>query len=481
MLPGHSPVSLRDPAGRLLAVEGRILRLIHPEWVPPFQAFLKSHTAQQYVAAGRLVRTQVLEPAAVEALLEDERLRVFREAGALGMVVEHEAVAFPSFPHEWPAEMLSAAGRLTLELATALVPEGFGIKDATPYNLLFRGPEPVFIDLLSIEPRDSRDPVWLAYAQFVRTFLLPLLAYRKFRTPPHQLFLTHRDGLEPEEFYQWCGPLEKLRPPALALASIPTWFHSASERDPSLYQKKAVDNPAKARFILTALLSRLSKTLKKLTPGPVNKSAWSQYMTSQLTYTGEEFQSKESFVRQALDRFRPRRVLDIGCNTGHFSRLAARGGARVVAIDSDAGVVGELWRQARSESLDILPLAVNLTRPSPALGWRNRELPAFLDRARGGFDAVLMLAVIHHLLVTDGIPLSEILDLAAELTTGICVAEFVGPGDPMFRRLLRGREALYQGLALPAFETVCQERFQILDSRRLGNAERWIYLLGKKK
>jgi hypothetical protein len=27
--------------------------------------------------------------------------------------------------------------------------EGFGLKDATPYNVLFRGAQPVFVDLLS--------------------------------------------------------------------------------------------------------------------------------------------------------------------------------------------------------------------------------------------------------------------------------------------------------------------------------------------
>ena len=175
------------------------------------------------------------------------------------------------------------------------------------------------------------------------------------------------------------------------------------------------------------------------------------------------------------------RVLDIGCNTGHFSMLAAKSGASVVAIDSDPAVVGEVWCRARAEGLDILPLVVSLARPSPAIGWRNGEYPSFLDRARGSFDAVLLLAVLHHVLVTDGIPLPAIMDLAAELTTGICVTEFVGPGDPMFRLLLRGRESLYEELGTPVFEAACRRRFEVIGSRRLGNGERWLYLLGKKK
>ena len=115
------------------------------------------------------------------------------------------------------------------------------------------------------------------------------------------------------------------------------------------------------------------------------------------------------------------------------------------------------------------------------MGWRNREHVSFLDRARGSFDAVFLLAVIHHLLVTDGIPLAEILDLAAELTTGICVAEFVGPGDPMFRRLLRGRDYLYEGLGNATFEAAAVRSFRIARSLRLGQSDRWLYLLEKMK
>jgi SAM-dependent methyltransferase len=397
------------------------------------------------------------------------------------MVVEHEPVPFPSFPYEWPPEMLHAAAGLTLDLAEALLPEGMGLKDATPYNVLFRGPCPLFVDLLSVEQRDPTDPTWLPYAQFVRTFLLPLALNKYFRIPVGQLLVFWRDGVEPEVAYRLCGPLKKLLPPFLTLASIPTWLGARhSPDDMAVYLKKSAGDPERARFILVLLFRRLRRTLGRLRPDAGRRSSWSRYMVSDSSYSSEQFHQKEAFVQEALHEIRPQRVLDIGSNTGHFSILAARAGASVVAIDSDPVVVGELWRRAQAENLRLLPLVVDATRPSPGIGWRNQEHAAFLERAKRNFDLVLMLAVLHHLLVTDRIPLPEILDLAAGLTTRFLLIEFIGADDPMFRRLTRGRGYLHTDLTPGTFEEAARERFALLRCMRLVDSRRSLYLLETK-
>ena len=139
-----------------------------------------------------------------------------------------------------------------------------------------------------------------------------------------------------------------------------------------------------------------------------------------------------------------------------------------------------MWRNARQEKLEILPLAVNLTRPSPGTGWRNQECASFLDRARGKFDAVLMLAVIHHMLVTERVPLADIIDLAAELTTNLLVIEFVAPDDSMFQRLTRGREELHKDLTPELFETQCGRHFEIVRMQHVEGTTRRLYLLRKR-
>ena len=475
-------ISFRDPAGQLFMLNECVLRVVRSAGVEGVTAFLHSSVGQQLLQTGRVVGTEILDPAQAQALLATVQCQALPVSLEASLVLQHERIPFPSFPYEWPPEMLQAAGMLTLALAQALLLADFGLKDATPYNVLFRGPQPVFVDLLSFERRAPSDPTWLPYAQFVRTFLLPLLAHQHFGVPLDQSLLTRRDGLEPEEMYRWLTPWQKVRPPFLTLVSMPTWLAARhNPGDTSLYRQKSLQNSEKARFIVAALLGRLRRVLTALTPQQGQRSVWSDYMASQQHYTPEQFGAKESFVARVLQDFSPRHVLDAGCNTGYFSVLAAQSGASVIAIDADPVVVGQVWHHAYAEGLDIQPLVVNLTRPTPGVGWCNQECASFLDRARGRFDAVFMLAIMHHMLVTERIPLSHIIALAADLTCDVLVMEFVAPHDPMFQRLTRGRDALYRDLTPALFESACCQHFDIVRAQPLQGMGRHMYLLRKKK
>ncbi len=472
--------SFRDPSGQLFTTNGRVFRIIKPAAATDLKAFLVSETAKKFIDLHQLVRTDFLDAESAKSIILSNDPAEGLETDCSSVVVEHERIPFQSFPYEWTPQMLYAAGCLTLDLAKDLLAEGFGLKDATPYNVLFRGPDPVFIDLLSFERREASDPTWLPYAQFVRTFLLPLLVVKHFGRRLDELLITHRDGLGPEEVYRLSSFLKKMRPEFLTLVSLPTLLASrAGGNGESIYRKRTETNPEKARFILERLLKSLRRKLEQVAPEGSQQSTWSDYM-SKNRYTEDYFPEKEEFVQASISDWRPQRILDVGCNTGHFSRLAAKSGSSVVAIDYDPVVAGEVWTRARAERLDILPLVVDLTRPTPSIGWRNEECLSFLDRARGSFDAVLMLAVIHHMLVSERIPLSQILQLASELTTNLLIVEFVAPTDKMFRVLTRGRDHLHSDLTLDVFEAMARKFFEIERSRRLGESDRWIYLLRKK-
>jgi SAM-dependent methyltransferase len=466
--------SFRDPSGCLFSINGQTVRIVKPEAVPVLTEFLLTDTWTRFGGEGRLISTRKIQPSEIPWLLSECRLE------ESGLVVEHDTVPFQSYPFEWPFEMLRAAALLTLDLAASSLADGFGLKDATPYNILFKGSKPVFVDILSFEKRNPRDPIWLADGQFNRTFTLPLLVSSYCDVPLAMLLSYRRDGLYPQEAYSFLGILRRIKPSAFFAVTLPVWLASRGNTDGlGRYERRLVGSPEKASFILDSLFRRKRQTIARLRTPKGRGLPWLSYESSRSHYSDRQLEEKFSFVDEALAKTKPKRVLDVGCNAGQYSILAAQYGASVVAIDSNSQVVGRLWSRVSAGSLDILPLVVNLAQPSPSSGWRNKEWASFLDRAKGYFDAVFMLAVIHHMLVTERIPLHEILQLVADLTREIAVVEFISPEDPMFQHLSRTNQRLYLDITKDVFEVECKKFFRIERCLQLSSSHRWLYLLSK--
>ena len=185
---------------------------------------------------------------------------------------------------------------------------------------------------------------------------------------------------------------------------------------------------------------------------------------------------KQEYVTSVLSGVNAKRVLDVGANTGEYSRLAADSGASVVALDTDVAASEHNWRLAHEKRLPILPLVADIARPTPAMGWRNRETASLLERARENFDCVMMLGIIHHLLLKDQIPLDEIAQLTAELTTRCAIVEWVPADDPRFIDLCCGRDFLYRHLNEEGFLHAFSQFFTPMHRQALSNG-RVLFLL----
>jgi len=467
--------SFRDPIGRVFFDRKSVIRVLSKEAHATLDEFRSLDITQSWEADGTIVSTDLVDPASVPPLLNGDAPLV-----SDGEVLSHPRVWFPSYAHEWPAEMLAAAGELTLDIAASLLTKGWGLKDATPFNILFNGTRPMFIDVLSFEKRESADPIWLPYQQFVNTFLLPLLVNKRRQVSLRSVFLSNRDGLDVAEAGGYFSGASKLNPKVFSMVTLPKMLSSKAEKTSGLYSERRKMSAEQAQFIMRQTFRRLEKQLAGVSPDPGRDSKWTGYTEHNVSTIPAYMLAKQRFVENAVNGLQPKHVLDVGCNTGYFSFFAARSGAKVVGIDHDPAVVGQVWRDAVSEKLDVLPLVVDLSRPSPRMGWRNSELPSFLDRAEGSFDLVMMLAILHHIIVQERIPLNEVLKLAADLTTDSLIIEFVPPTDPLFRRIARGRDHLHADLNREVFETAGREFFTIVRSEPLPETDRVLYLLKKK-
>jgi SAM-dependent methyltransferase len=462
--------SFRDPDATLVEHEGRLIRAVRGHALADFRRMLEDPVVRQWMDQGRLVRTRPLP-----------RTETPPQFAAFdGECFEHERIAFVSQPAEWAPEMLAAAGTLTLELARALLPRGWQLKDATPANVLFRNAEPVFVDLPSIVAREPGHCLWIARHQFETTFLLPLIASVEAGLPIAWTLSNPVAGLSHESLAAILGTRRWLKPRLWRSVALPAALAArAAAGGLAAGPAMKASSEEQAQFILERSFAGLERQVGRCVRRLAARSShWHRYTATRRHYGSADLEAKRSFVTEAIAGTRPRRTLDIGANTGEYSEIAAQQGD-VVALDIDERSVAAIWRRAREGKRPILPLVGNFARPTPALGWRNREQESLLARAAETFDLVLMLAVVHHLRVTEGVPLAEQFETVATITRRHLLVEYVPVTDPMFSAIARGREPLYPDCLRPAFEVTLLERFQIERKHELPNG-RVLYLARRR-
>lgn len=428
--------------------EARVLRSVHPAYAADVKQFLASPLADALVDADKLIATQIIG--------DDEQ----------GLRLEHPRIFFPSYPWEWSEAQWIDAALLTLDLCDQLIDENLILKDATPLNILFDGAHPVLVDLLSIDRRTTGDPIWKPYGQFVRTFVLPLMAH-KFLGWPLANARARRDGYEPGDLYPHLSFFRRWFGPCRDFVTLPVLLDR--------FKKKTAATPSEMHFaddacaaILHARLRGLRRVILGLA-STKSRSRWSGYVTHRSHYATQDSQRKTSFIQQALASIRPTSVLDIGANTGEFSQMAARAGARVVALDTDLLSTELHYQRAHHAQDSILPLHADIARPTPSAGWKNLESLGLLDRCRHRFDCILMLGLLHHLLVSDQIPLDEIAHFAAELGPRALLIEWIPPSDTMFQQICRGRNDLYGALCEEDFLRSFAPFFEVVTRAPLDN------------
>jgi SAM-dependent methyltransferase len=458
----HLDLTFRDPAGQLRLDTDRALRRIRPAAAEETLAFLASPLRTVLEKSGDLIPSHIVSSPEQASIVAEE------------LWLEHPRIDPISYPWEWTPAQWRAAAELTLRIAREAIGAGWTLKDATPLNILFKGARPILVDVLSFERRDPRSSVWLAYGQFVRTFLLPLVA-AKYLSWPLEATLFWRDGYEPGQIYKALRPWQRLNPDLLDVVTLATILEKPGEKPSTPRKSAATVDSELAAHILQKRIARLGKQIRR-TAKPRRRSDWSEYAQTATHYGHTDWQEKQAFVQSLLQRCGPSRVLDIGANTGTYSLMAVDAGAEVVAIDADAAALEVLWLDAAKRNVQITTLVANIARPTPAAGWKNREQLSLLDRLMGQFDMVLMLAVIHHLILREQLPLGHIADLCASLTRRWLVLEWVPPSDPMYQEWLRGRDDLYGHLSEDDLQLAFSPYFAVADRGELGNG-RVLFLL----
>ncbi|HSQ39368.1 MAG TPA: hypothetical protein VLM78_04345 [Anaerolineales bacterium] len=455
--------SFRDPSGFLFSRGGILYRQVNRAYADDYSRLMESGLYEKLVKAGLLV-------AHVEADVPPA------DASLAFKIIQPERVSFISYPYEWSFSQLKDAALATLSIQKRALKLGMSLKDASAYNIQFVHGKPILIDTLSFEIYREGKP-WDAYRQFCQHFLAPLALMSHVDVRLGQLLRVYIDGI----------PLDlasRLLPASTRLNfGLLTHIHihaSAQTRyadaDAKRVGESAIQRGGMSKNAFIGLIESLEGAVKKLTWKPAG-TEWGNYYDI-TNYSDAAFTHKKEIISGWLKKIAPASVWDLGANNGEFSRLASAAGIPTIAWDIDPSAVEQDVLRVKSEKeKNLLPLVLDLTNPSPALGWDNEERDSLSQR--GPVDAVFALALIHHLAISNNVPLTRVADFFAGLCQWLII-EWVPKSDSQVQKLLRTRKDIFDGYTREGFESAFGTRFHVREAVDVNQSERRMYLFEKK-
>ncbi len=452
------PSSFRDPSGFVFYHDGCIYRQVSRIYKAHYDHLIKSGLYDALVDAGLLVAHQEVGP---ECIKSDDSYKVLKP----------ELIPFISYPYEWCFSQLKDAALTTLRIQKMAIDFGMTLKDSSAYNIQFLRGKPILIDLLSFE-RYREGQLWVAYRQFCQHFLAPLALMSYVDIRLSQLLRTYLDGI----------PLDL----ANALLPFRTWLRFSLFAHVHLHAKSQAHFARKnikiretkmSRLSFLGLVDNLESAIRKLHWQPKG-TEWADYY-GDTNYSSDSMSHKKEIVVDFLDRVNSTCVWDLGANTGVFSRICADKGSQTVSFDIDPAAIERNYLVCREKGeTNLLPLLLDLTNPSPGIGWANEERMSLFERLPA--DTVLALALIHHLAICNNLPFVKI----AELFHRICdslIIEFVPKSDSQVQRLLSTREDIFPDYTEWTFKEVFSRYFVIKSGETIRNTERTLFLMQKKR
>jgi hypothetical protein len=455
---GQLSASFRDPSGFLFSRGGVLYRQVNRKYEQEYTRLLESGLYEKLVKAGLLIPH-------VEV---DQDLAASDSAGAVAhKIIQPERVPFISYPYEWSFSQLKDAALATLSIHRRALKAGMSLKDASAYNIQFVRGKPTLIDTLSFEIYKEGQP-WVAYRQFCQHFLAPLALMALKDVRLNQLLRVYIDGV-PLDLASELLP-SKTRFNFGLLTNI--HLHASAQKKYSGAEVKSRAGTM-SKQAMTGLIDSLDSAIRKLDWKP-GGTEWGNYYDI-TNYSDAAFEHKKQLVAEWSVKIKPGLVWDLGANNGVFSRVAGEAGAYVVSSDIDPTAVEQNYCQIKEEKTEnVLPLLLDLTNPSPSIGWANEERDSL--GGRGPADMVLALALIHHLAISNNVPLPQVADFFAK-TGKWLVIEFVPKADSQVQKLLVSREDIFPTYTREGFEAAFQRSFKICEAVNVRESERVLYLM----
>lgn len=450
------PSSFRDPAGKVFCDGERIIRVVSSQAAAAFENVWSSGILPEMAASGRMIATTLLPKTDI----------LYQHFPDASYILVHPLITMITYPYEWPFRVLKTAALAHLELQIELLDKNFILTDASAFNMQLRGNVPVHIDILSVAPY-KEGIHWEGYRQFLQQFLNPLLLEALTGVSFAGLFRSTLNGLSSRELRALLPLSVLIRPGTLLHVVLPAWGEGQD------FLQREIKPLSKKRY--ASLLIHLHQIIKRLRP-PCGKSAWSDYRST-TSYSDSDAAIKKEIVGDFIHRNSPAVLLDIGCNQGEYSALALQAGAKlVIGVDADRHALDSAYEMSVSDAWAFTPLYMDVTNPSPAQGWRGVERRSFNERVKA--DALIALALTHHLCIGNNIPVKDVIEYLVQFAPR-GIIEFIPKTDKQVKELLRYRHDHFDEYVYDSFKKYLSQCARIVDEHAIGDSGRILFVFDR--
>lgn len=390
------PESNVDPVGRVFYWKHNVYRAIRIEYSNFFEDLISKNVLKNISQH--------------TGLIYSERTSLLLDG--FGLILKHRPLTFRSYPFEWCGEMLRDCGLLICDLSLELNKYDLDLKDSHPYNVMFEGYLPKFIDIGSIVRKKGNS--WNLAKDFILNLLYPLYCLEDGKS--EEIRLLFRYELDAGQLTRKITKLVSLK-------------HRLYNIIPSIKLSDSISTIQNVRNKIKKIKLKSSQT------------EWSSYSKDNDYFLPFDKQDrwfdKQKNVFKLIKEHKPSTVLDLGSNIGWYAELAARLGAKVVATDIDEFSLNLLYQRTKKTKLPILPLFIDFRKSSAS----NITWPAASERLK--CDMVLALALTHHLVFKNHLHFDIISKELSNFSKKWLIVEFIPSNDKYIKNWLKEEHYWY--------------------------------------
>ncbi|MBI4647867.1 MAG: SAM-dependent methyltransferase [Bacteroidia bacterium] len=450
------PASFRDSSGFVFIDNGEIYRTIADCYREHYEHLISSGLYENLCTRGLLISHQEVNT----KLLQDKNIY---------KILKPQTIQFISYPYEWCFSQLKDAALCTLEIQKTAIGHGMTLKDASSFNIQFHEGRAMLIDSLSFEKYNEGSP-WSAYLQFCEHFLAPLALMHYVDQRLQSMLVSHIHGI-PLEMVSQMFPFRSRLHPGIYLHIL---LHS---RFKTKYAQKKITqykNRTISKKQLLGLIYSIESTVKSLKLKH-SETIWTAYNEDNEPVYSE---SKKQIIKYFISLSKPSVLLDLGANNGEYSFSVSDSLTSIIAIDNDHQCIERFYNRIKAENkINMLPLVIDISNPSPSLGWRNKERESFIARIKP--DMILCLALLHHLVISNHLQFEMLAEFFSTIAKWLII-EWIPEDDNRLKILTQNRTDDISYYCLQNFEHCFSLYFSLEKQCRIKNSVRILYLMKRK-